>query len=100
MKEVPTAEALLNSKNLHTTYHPSGEPKETRWHDSDCPFCDYVSEVEEAMIEFAKLHVEAALEAAVNSARTEAIPRPPTDSIIIVVNKDSILNSYPLTNIK
>jgi hypothetical protein len=85
MKELPTAEQLLENYHFKAGEHVTNS-------DYDL-MCEYA-------IEFAKLHVEAALEAAVNSARTEAIPRPPTDSIIIVVNKDSILNSYPLTNIK
>ena len=50
-------------------------------------------DVKQTMIEFAKLHVQAALEAATNLTNKSGIPR-------IVDNKDSILNSYPLDNIK
>ena len=45
------------------------------------------------MIEFAKLHVEQALEAVSNITHKNGISR-------IIDNKESILNSYPLTNIK
>ena len=50
---------------------------------------------EEALIEFAKLHVEAALE----EANRKVIVTYYYDEGIRV-NKDSILNAYPLTNIK
>ena len=48
------------------------------------------------MIEFAKLHVEAALE----EANRKVIVTYYYDEGGIRVNKDSILNSYPLENIK
>ena len=48
------------------------------------------------MIEFAKLHVEAALKAASEDAHTKDVPY--TDDV--EVDKDSILRSYPLDNIK
>ena len=44
-------------------------------------------------IEFAKLHVEAQTEAILKITHKNGIPR-------IVDNKESILNAYPLTNIK
>lgn len=47
--------------------------------------------IKKAMIEFAKLHVEAALKKADNHAKMY-------NSIENI--KDSILNAYPLTNIK
>ena len=67
--------------------------------------------VSEMMIAFAKLHVEAALKEASEKAKAslgkdwirkeETIhPGQLVDSITIRVNKDSILNSYPLSNIK
>lgn len=55
----------------------------------------YVSEM---MIEFAKLHVEAALKAA--SENGQAKYDYTFEMYISDVDKDSILNSYPLTNIK
>jgi hypothetical protein len=63
------------------------------------------------MIEFAKLHVEAALKEASESRCIKMLEKTwyeyslePDTTILarinITVNKDSILNSYPLTNIK
>jgi len=49
-----------------------------------------------AMIEFAKLHVEAALKAASKEAYTKDVPF----SDDVEVDSNSILNSYPLENIK
>lgn len=56
-------------------------------------------EILKAMIEFAKLHVQAALKAASEnaSAYTEKDSKGGTWNL---VNKDSILNSYSLENIK
>lgn len=50
----------------------------------------------EIMKDFAKLHVEAALKA----ASEKAIAIPSEEDIEEYVDKDSILNSYPLKNIK
>ena len=50
---------------------------------------------EEMMIEFAKLHVEAALKSAY-----ENIEYTEVDSSVPYVVEDSILNAYSLTNIK
>ena len=52
----------------------------------------------EAMIEFAKLHVEAALKAASENSELEGDEESNFDYICI--NKQSILNAYPLENIK
>jgi hypothetical protein len=49
--------------------------------------------VNRMMIEFAKLHVEAQAEAILKVTHKNDIPR-------IVDNRESILNAYPLTNIK
>ena len=49
----------------------------------------------EAMIEFAKLHVEAALKEASEEAYVEVL-----DYNDYEVNKQSILDAYPLENIK
>ena len=49
------------------------------------------------MIEFAKLHVESALKAASKSARLKELEVHLSDGS---VDKDSILNSYSLENIK
>jgi hypothetical protein len=52
--------------------------------------------------EFAKLHVEAALKAAAENAETKEEASYGVDEIYYtrVVDKDSILNAYSLTNIK
>jgi hypothetical protein len=51
-----------------------------------------------AMIEFAKLHVEAALKEASEKANYNTYGHEHIEEVWI--DKDSILNSYPLTNIK
>lgn len=60
------------------------------------------SNVEKLMIEFAKLHVEAALKEASKKAEccTDAIVDLGHTIIEAYVEEDSILNAYPLTNIK
>jgi hypothetical protein len=71
MEKIPTAEEFLNDiKNV--TYSE-----------------------EEKLIIFAKLHVEAALKAAY-----ENIEYTEVDSSVPYVVEDSILNSYPLDNVK
>jgi len=55
-------------------------------------------DVSKKMIEFAKLHVKAALEAASGKAELEGDEG--SDFSYISVDKDSILNAYPLENIK
>lgn len=52
-------------------------------------------DVAEAMIEFAKMHVEAALKEASENAESYVI-----GGLTSEVDKESILNAYPLTNIK
>jgi hypothetical protein len=70
-----------------------------------------VYSLSQVMIEFAKLHVEAALKKASEDAKVsladdwvrkqETIhPGSLVSSITIKVDNESILNSYPLTNIK
>ena len=58
--------------------------------------------VKEAMIEFAKMHVQEALRLASVEAEVEHELSNPYDpnSEYQIVNKDSILNAYPLENIK
>ena len=56
----------------------------------------YQKEIGEAMIEFAKLHVEAALKAASEKSCIQIDEH----ELSCSVDKKSILNSYPLTNIK
>jgi hypothetical protein len=61
------------------------------------------STFDECMIEFAKYHVEQALKAASENATQQRIIGGygyPNKSNKIVINKNSILNAYPLENIK
>lgn len=53
-------------------------------------------EVEHAMVEFAKMHVEAALKAAASNANTKDVPF--TDDP--EVDASTIFEAYPLENIK
>lgn len=59
-------------------------------------------EVERAMIEFAKMHVEAALKEASEKSCIKANTQQGDFMFIddFEVNKESILNAYPLENIK
>ena len=77
MAEIPTAELFRGTKLM----------------DSSKPYTE-----EEIMIEFAKLHVEAALKAASENGKayfSEVFEEYTSD-----VDSDSILNSYPLENIE
>lgn len=57
-----------------------------------------IEDAEEALIEFAKMHVEAALkEASENVKWSEQITM---QGLQITINKGLILNAYPLSNIK
>lgn len=87
MKQLPTAEEfmLTNLQSMDQT------------------------EVENAMIEFAKVHVQAALESASEKSNllltdkkgnTKTTGGYDAYGSIATVNKQSILNSYPLENIK
>ena len=60
---------------------------------------DECNDISECMIEFAKLHVEAALKHASELAEISNKPKFPGD-YNLVIDEDSILNSYPLENIK
>ena len=72
MNKIPTAEEFLK-----------GRP----WKDG----MNLQERIYESMIEFAKLHVEAALEEAKNSLK---------DGYVTPQDEQDILNAYPLTNIK
>ena len=97
MEKIPTAEEVIDKMVKFASVN-------------DTINCTVYS-LSQVMIEFAKLHVEAALKEASEKAkaslgkdwiRTEETIHPGqlVDTIIIKVDKDSILNSYPLTNIK
>ena len=84
MGKIPTAEEFLG-KNIDYVL------------EKDCK-----EDVKQAMIEFAKLHVEAALKEASEKARTKDIWEGNTGSEYCdtVIDTDSIINCYPLENIK
>jgi hypothetical protein len=67
------------------------------------PATSWIDFNKEVMIEFAKLHVEAALkEASSKVTCSEEYQYDEYDNAILIakINRDSILNSYPLDNIK
>jgi hypothetical protein len=78
MKKIPTAKLF----------------RETKLMNSSKPYTE-----EEIMIEFAKLHVEAALKQAAHESQCYNKTKFPGDKNW-VVDIESILNSYPLENIK
>ncbi len=97
MEKIPTAEEVIDKMVKFASVN-------------DTINCTVYS-LSQVMVEFAKMHVEAALKEASEKAkaslgkdwiRTEETIHPGqlVDTIIIKVDKDSILNSYPLTNIK
>ncbi len=84
-----TAEEFLKSKSYNTDH--AGDLKDGLW----------TNGVLDDMIEFAKLHVEAALKAVSEKADVEYIePDGCATGDYYEIDKDSILNSYPLANIK
>ena len=80
MKQLPTAETVLD--DVWRKVHKQN------------PNSFWTTSAEQAMIEFAKLHVQQALESA-----AEKLPYDDRLNQDIMV-KQSILNTYPLTNIK
>lgn len=79
MERIPTAKEMMQSKNGDDYTH---------W-----------EEIHDLMISFAKLHVQAALEAAAENARAKENPADyGTGSIW--VDKSTILSAYPPINIK
>ena len=86
MNKTPTAEEFLKDKTQFGTYGNMYKRED----------------VSKKMIEFARLHVEAALKEASEKAETDYELGNPYDanSRYEIVDKDSILNAYPLENIK
>ena len=84
MNKIPTAEEILKTQPDDFEYKTVHE------------------RMKDALIQFAKLHVKAALEEAAKGAKIENIWEGNTGSEYCdtIVNKDSILNAYPLDNIK
>jgi hypothetical protein len=82
MENLPTAEEILQK------HVPNRYTKENSW--------------KNAMIEFAKLHVEQALKEASEKAKIkyEYSGNTGSEYCYEYVDQNSILNSYPLTNIK
>ena len=90
MSKIPTAKELLKDKTQFGTYGNMYKRED----------------VSKKMIEFAKLHVEAALKEASEKAVTDYEYAGETgefDDISVYdyfVDKNSILNAYPLENVK
>ena len=77
MKQLPTAENLLQNIGM--------DMYDEKYHN-----------IKSLLIEFAKLHVESALEVALEDAPYGSS----TDTVSYEDMKDAILNAYPLDNIK
>lgn len=84
MEKIPTAKELIETDYYHLHLDT----------DSIC-----LGSIETAMIEFAKLHVEAALKEAAHESQCYNKAKFSGDENW-VVDIDSILNSYPLDQIK
>ncbi len=101
MKQIPTAEEFLNNHPQISHYYDDK---------TDKMVC-FSEQVEQAMIEFAKLHIEAALKEVNEKAYVEFVDLVSgeifdypdvlvEEGVEININKNSILNSYPLENVK
>ena len=86
MSKIPTAEDFLQD-HLEISHF---------YDDKTQNMVCYSDDVQKAMIEFAKLHVEAALKSAASDAHTKDVPF----SNDVEVDQVSILTSYPPENIK
>ena len=84
---IPTAEEFFktefNNSSCHIDYDTAG-----------------LNTIKRSMIEFAKLHVEAALKEASEKAALDYGDYIADGHYGRVIDKDSILNAYPLINIK
>jgi len=93
MEKMLTAEEMINK-------HTASNPKENWERNGKSEITDYNA----AMLEFARLHVEAALKAASEKAkiteRKKVIDNTGGYIRIPTIYKKHILNSYPLENIK
>ena len=89
MSKIPTAEEILIKESiLLKTIEESGNFPLNLTRDTHI---GTAKDIKKAMIEFAKLHVEAALEEAKNLLK---------DGYVTPQDEQDILNAYPLTNIK
>lgn len=84
--KIPTAEDFLQEHHQISHYYDDK---------TDRMVC-FDDDVKKAMIEFAKIHVKAALEEA--STNVKVITD--YDGVYQDVNRNSILSAYPLNNIK
>jgi len=89
MSNIPTAEEFLQDSFTISHFYND------KYNRMSC----FSDDVQEAMIEFAKLHVEAALKAAVKDAYIEDFGSM-QEGTTCIIDEDSILNAYPLNNIK
>jgi hypothetical protein len=92
MTKIPTAEDFLQEHSKISHFYD----------DKTNQMVCFSADVQKALIEFAKLHVEAALKAAAtNGEIKEELGNPyDTESKYYVVDEQSIIKAYPLTNIK
>ena len=89
MSKIPTAEEILIKESiLLKTIEESGNFPLNLTRDTHI---GTAKDIKKAMVEFAKLHVEAALEEAKNLLK---------DGYVTPQDEQDILNAYPLTNIK
>ena len=89
MSKIPTAEEILIKESiLLKTIEESGNFPLNLTRDTHI---GTAKDIKKAMIEFAKLHVEAALKEAKNLLK---------DGYVTPQDEQDILNAYPLTNIK
>ena len=89
MSKIPTAEEILIKESiLLKTIEESGNFPLNLTRDTHI---GTAKDIKKAMIEFAKLHVEAALKEAKNSLK---------DGYVTPQDEQDVLNAYPLTNIK
>jgi hypothetical protein len=96
--KIPTAEIFLNETQESFSI----------WGDllKDKGEVFYEENVKTAMVEFAKLHVEAALSKASKEVKTKNVSYNFSNKThiggmeVTVVDKESIINAYPLENIK
>ena len=98
MEKIPTAKEFYLKTIFPVSIENNRDDIEL-WFDTD----DHSEEHLRIMIEFAKLHVEAALkEASSKVTCSEEYQYDEYDNAILIakINRDSILNSYPLDNIK
>ena len=91
MSKIPTAEEILiKERILLKTIEESGNFPLNLTRDTHI---GTAKNIKKAMIEFAKMHVEEALKQASEQVYV-------SDTVFCEIDRDSILNAYPLENIK